>query len=489
MAMFKFIHTILFCLLAGGWGVSFASPSLSPVESENVGKVVFVLGVARIVDTQGNEQPAVRGAAINVGSQVITGDRSRVGIRMVDGAREEVFANSIFAIEAYHYDPLNPKASEVKFSLEAGGVLSETGEAGHAAKEKYRLNTPLAAIGIRGTEYIVQVGQDFTQVQVLSGGVVMSGFDGRCRAEGIGPCQGSNATVLMAEQRDKVMVLKKGQQRPELVPVSAAVVSPTAAAPAAKAEAAKAADDSSKTEGQAAQTSEGGDASSQASGGTTAASGGTTAASGGTTAASGGTTAASGTSSSAAITDLANATATTQGVKLASLEQRPDLKWGRWDPGLEKEALDSGYEIVAQSGDYTIMRQKGVQPVIPETGVYHFAPTGYQATIKDANFAIKKANISNADLKIDFAKRNFDTSFTVASQDISANVKATGTLDDQGLLKDDGTNPGTFIKGAMGADKSTASTIFTHNDLDKRFGASGVIDWVTPVTPSVAVGD
>lgn len=553
--MFKIFNTILFCVLAGGWGISFASPSLSPVENENVGKIVFVLGVASIVDAQGNKEPATRGAAINVGSQVITGDRSRVGIRMVDGAREEVFANSEFAVEAYHYNPLNPQASEVKFSLKTGGLLSETGKAGHAAKDKYRLNTPLAAIGIRGTEYIVQVGQDFTQVQVLSGGVVMSGFDGQCRAEGIGPCQGGNATVLMAEQRDKVMVLKKGQQRPELVPAvsntssnAAAPASNTKAAASGEKEKAGSEAKSEESEGQKTQASTDGEKSGEAgntttsntgSGTTTGVAGtasnsttasGTTATSSGTStsnsaSASGATTSnaastsASSTSTSGTTASSSSATATSNSastpgtasttaaatnisagntttvagssvntqMELAALEQRPDLKWGRWDPGLEKEALASGYEVVAQTGDYTIMRQKDLQPVIPEEGVYHFTPSSYDVVVTDLSksrfdkSAFKAAEIKDADLKIDFAKKSFGTSFAVVSPDISTTVKATGALDDKGLLKDDGSNPSTFISGAMGADQNAVSTTFLQH-IDKRYDAAGGINWVTPVT-------
>ena len=50
-------------------------------------------------------------------------------------------------------DEANPSDSQVKLNLIEGTARAVSGEAAKAAKERFRLNTPIAAIGVRGTDY------------------------------------------------------------------------------------------------------------------------------------------------------------------------------------------------------------------------------------------------------------------------------------------------------------------------------------------------
>lgn len=190
----------------------FAKSSVDPV-----GQVVFSFGEASVVRGSGVKRSLQRKTLIYEGDTITTSDRGKIGLKMVDGAIEKISANSQLFITKYRYDPNKPEDSIIKMELTKGTLFSKTGKGGKASKDKYRLNTPIAAIGIRGTEYTVYTNQRNTRVSVHSGGVVMSSFNSGCSKSGFASCTGKDVMVLMAEQKEKILLLKLGQQRPVLV--------------------------------------------------------------------------------------------------------------------------------------------------------------------------------------------------------------------------------------------------------------------------------
>ena len=67
------------------------------------------------------------------------------------------------------------------------------GAAAQAAKDRFRLNTPLVAIGVKGTDFVTQTSQEGTRVMVNQGAIVMAPFDQGCRADALGVCATSRA--------------------------------------------------------------------------------------------------------------------------------------------------------------------------------------------------------------------------------------------------------------------------------------------------------
>ncbi len=162
--------------------------SLSVVANAEAGVVAFALG----------ESSVSRGETIFVGDVVETGDNGHVHIRFVDGALVSVRPNSKLRVDEYAYFPDRPDENRVRFTLEAGTVRSVTGEAGRANKDAYRMNTPISAIGIRGTDYTVFSDAQKTRVFVQSGGVGIAPLDEECSAEDVGVCQSSKLVELFA---------------------------------------------------------------------------------------------------------------------------------------------------------------------------------------------------------------------------------------------------------------------------------------------------
>lgn len=187
--------------------------------SRIIGKVSYLLGQADMILLDGSVTAITKQTKILEGSKVSVKDRSKLNLLMVDGAIEKLPANSTLEFERYYYDPANPKATEIRKELIEGEVTSKTGIGGAEAKERYRLNSPLAAIAVLGTEYTVRVSDGETSVVVLDGIISMAKLGGSCQRSGFGACV--NGEQLAAHQRGFALVVRQGQPRPVLIPAAA----------------------------------------------------------------------------------------------------------------------------------------------------------------------------------------------------------------------------------------------------------------------------
>ena len=164
-----------------------------------VGEVTLTIGRAVVISSQGESALAVRGGKIQAGDRVETSEGGHVHIRFIDGALVSVRPTSRLVIEDYQYDPARPALSTVRFRLDQGVTRAISGEAAHAAKERFRLNTPLVAIGVLGTDFVVrtQVGQ--TLAAVNQGSIVLAPFGDGCLRSALGPCASSGSRYLSAD--------------------------------------------------------------------------------------------------------------------------------------------------------------------------------------------------------------------------------------------------------------------------------------------------
>lgn len=167
------------------------------------------------------------GEAVFVGDHLFTGQDGILLVRFIDQANLSLRFSSSVQIESYHYDTEHPKENRVKYQINKGTVRSITGEAGHANKEGFRMNTPLVAIGVRGTDFITEVSESQTRVAVVSGGVNVSPLDIGCTVQGFGVCASSNGVELSAVSiANAVQAVKQGsevrlnmiQWKPEMLP-------------------------------------------------------------------------------------------------------------------------------------------------------------------------------------------------------------------------------------------------------------------------------
>ncbi len=152
-----------------------------PASFANVGRVEFSIGQVSGIDSTGKQRRLVKGSTLNAGDTVRTA-RGRAQIRFTDGSYTSLQPNTVFRIDDYHYDAKRKEESVSFFSLLKGGLRTITGIVGKLRKKAYRLTTPVATVGIRGTEYLAVVGNSLT-VHVGDGEIDVCSNAG-CRAFG-----------------------------------------------------------------------------------------------------------------------------------------------------------------------------------------------------------------------------------------------------------------------------------------------------------------
>ena len=171
----------------------------SMAAAADVGEITLTIGRAMVVSPAGESTPAQRGSKIQSGDRVETSDGGHVHIRFIDGALVSVRPTSRLVIEDYQYNPALPALSTVRFRLDQGVTRAISGEAAHAAKDRFRLNTPLVAIGVRGTDFVVRTQAGQTLAAVNQGSIVMAPFGEGCAASALGPCTSAASRYLSAD--------------------------------------------------------------------------------------------------------------------------------------------------------------------------------------------------------------------------------------------------------------------------------------------------
>lgn len=209
-------QNVICAFLAVGLTLSAAVASAAPVQS--IGKITLTVGQATITSAAGAIRRAQRGEAIEVGDRIETSLGGHVLVRFVDDALVSVRPSSELLVEDYKYDPLAADRSQVKFRLSRGAARAISGAAAEGARDKFRLNTPLVAIGIRGTDFVVHSDALLTTAAVNYGAIVMAPFGQGCAAQSSGPCATSAARLLTADMSGMLAEYRSGFAQAEIRP-------------------------------------------------------------------------------------------------------------------------------------------------------------------------------------------------------------------------------------------------------------------------------
>lgn len=205
------ILPVVLFVLSGAWVRAEVT-----VPTTGVGQVTTLIGQATVQRLDGMQRLS-RGHALHEGDCIETGDSGHVHIRFVDGGLVSVRPLSRLCLEQYR-PPRDGQPAAIKFRLDKGVVRSLTGEWGAQHKDRFRLNTPLAAIGIQGTDFIVKANKDLVAAQVISGAIVMTPMESAC-AISLGVCQSDHAQRLTAEMQDYILEYRpQSGNGPKLMP-------------------------------------------------------------------------------------------------------------------------------------------------------------------------------------------------------------------------------------------------------------------------------
>lgn len=182
-----------------------------------VGVVSMALGRGYI--ERGIEQEkVVAGLPVNVGDRLYTEAGGHIHVRFVDDALVSVRPMSTLQVVLYDYDAENPAKSSVKFELTEGVARAISGDAAKSARQRFRLNTPIAAIGVRGTDFVVSADSRTTAALVNEGAIVMAPLSVDCSSDSLGPC--SSGAVELGQNNIQLLGLDEISKAPRILAMS-----------------------------------------------------------------------------------------------------------------------------------------------------------------------------------------------------------------------------------------------------------------------------
>jgi hypothetical protein len=157
------ITSLFFCLIL------FPAHAFSAI----AGHVILTKGNVTAISDTGESRELKRRSKIMSGDIIKTGTVSSIQIRFVDKALMTIKANSEMNIAEYQLAKPDENIKEkALMKLVKGGFRTISGQIGKGDKSAYRVDTPAASIGIRGTNYEVhqEASGDFVMA-VYSGGI------------------------------------------------------------------------------------------------------------------------------------------------------------------------------------------------------------------------------------------------------------------------------------------------------------------------------
>ena len=184
-----------------------------------IGEVTLVIGEAQLTRENGRPGAVVRAMPVLPGDRLETSVGGHVHVRFLDGGMVSVRPESRLVIEAYPHTG-EAVAGAIKFRLERGAVRSVTGAWGEANRERFRLNTPIAAIGVRGTDFVVQADHSQLRAAVVHGAIVVAPFGEGCSADLLGPCATTQSATLAADMGNVMLEMRRRDAAPRIVPLS-----------------------------------------------------------------------------------------------------------------------------------------------------------------------------------------------------------------------------------------------------------------------------
>jgi hypothetical protein len=116
-------------------------------------RIVYLRGRLAVRTPAGANQTAKLGSYINVGETLKTEQGAMAVIVFSDNSRVTLQPDSELALQRYRYDKKSPQGNESLLQLVRGGLRVVTGLIGKVSPQAYKVSTPVATMGVRGTGF------------------------------------------------------------------------------------------------------------------------------------------------------------------------------------------------------------------------------------------------------------------------------------------------------------------------------------------------
>ncbi|MGF6772373.1 hypothetical protein P3T18_004861 [Paraburkholderia sp. GAS199] len=139
-------------LLTCGWTVSLPAFAVDP---DAAGVVKTVKGTVQI-EHGGANAGAVIGSQVYGSDRVVTGPDSSVGITLRDTTQLSAGANTVLELNKFAFDTTTHEGV-LDAAVKRGSLAVISGKLAKANPDAVRFSTPTTTLGVRGTEFIIEV--------------------------------------------------------------------------------------------------------------------------------------------------------------------------------------------------------------------------------------------------------------------------------------------------------------------------------------------
>ena len=139
-------------ILTTALAAALLSAPLLAQDEDSTGMVVASRGEVMAL-ANGGSRALKQGDFIYINDEIITSNRSFAVLQFEDGAKVTVRPDSTLVIEQYVYNGNDGDAATL--SLVEGGLRVITGAMAKSNPENYKVRTPVALMGVRGTEFSI----------------------------------------------------------------------------------------------------------------------------------------------------------------------------------------------------------------------------------------------------------------------------------------------------------------------------------------------
>lgn len=135
--------------------VAAAFAAAMPAWASDIGQVKTAKGTVH-VEREGKRIPASVGMPIRQADSLVTGADGAVGVTFTDNSLLSTGPNSVLVVDRYNFDSTT-HAGRFDASLKKGTLAVVSGKMVKQSPEAMKVRTPAAIMGVRGTEFVVQV--------------------------------------------------------------------------------------------------------------------------------------------------------------------------------------------------------------------------------------------------------------------------------------------------------------------------------------------
>lgn len=121
--------------------------------ADTAGHIQFVNGDVQVVSPGGMVRALRKGDAINEGDTISSAKDASAQVKMVDGGFIAVRQDTQLKFDSFKFSTRQGEPENSFFSLVKGSFRAVTGLIGRVNRQEYKITTPVATIGIRGTDH------------------------------------------------------------------------------------------------------------------------------------------------------------------------------------------------------------------------------------------------------------------------------------------------------------------------------------------------